>query len=115
MARNDDETTDSLTPSDRGDFNGITETISVPDRDMSPDEMALIMRKVARVCNMLAGGIMRSSAMSRRTRVAGAGHPICQNILNCGAQADAAAMQLEGPSQIAPANVPVGPQRMGRA
>jgi hypothetical protein len=78
----------------------IEETISVPDRDLSPAEMARIMRQVARVTNFLSSLIMKHAALSTNERTVGAGHPICQNIIACAVQADAAAAQLAGPPQI---------------
>jgi len=88
----------------------VTETITVPDRDLSPSEMARIMRQVAHVTNFLASLVMRQAGLSSRERVVGAGHPITQSIIACAAQADAAAINLEGPSQVAtggPQVVPV--------
>lgn len=78
----------------------VQETITVPDRDLSPAEMAKIMRQVSRVCNFLASLVMKHAASANQPRVAGAGHPICQNILNCAAQADSASLQLAGPPEI---------------
>jgi hypothetical protein len=87
---------------DRPTDNTITEQITVPDRDLSPVEMARIMRQVSRVTNFLAGNIMRYMATSGLPRTVGAGAQITQAIINCAAQADMAAVQLEGPSSIAP-------------
>lgn len=86
----------------------IQETITVPDRNLSPADMAKIMRQVSRVCNFLSSLVMKYAAVANDPRTAGAGHPICQNILNCAAQADSAALQLAGPPQITqPGRVPV--------
>jgi hypothetical protein len=89
---------DTDTPS-TADFS-ITETITVPDRDLSPTEMAKIMKQVSRVCNFLGSLIMKHAAHNSDMRSAGAGHPIAQNIIGCAAQADAAVVSLSGPSQI---------------
>ena len=72
----------------------IQETITVPDRDLSPAEIHKIMKQVSRVCNFLASLTMKSAAILNDPRVAGAAHPVCQNIINCAAQADTAALQL---------------------
>lgn len=86
----------------------VDEHIVVPDRDLSPAEMQKIMRQVSRVTNFLSSLIMKHAAHASDPRSAGAGHPICQNIIACAVQADAAAVQLAGPPQIAAAGrVPV--------
>jgi hypothetical protein len=96
----------------------IQEIITVPDKDLSPGEMAKIMKQVSRVCNFLGSLVMKSAAISNDPRVAGAGHPICQHILNCAVQADSAAMQLAPPPQIMQAAdripVPVVPMSQRR-
>jgi hypothetical protein len=91
----------------------VHESITVPDRDLSPAEMHKIMRQVSRVCNFLASLVMKQAAIANDARTAGAGHPICQNILNAAAQADSAALQLAGPPQIMQAGgkVPVAVPR----
>ncbi len=78
----------------------IQETITVPERDLTPADMHKIMRQVSRVCNFVACLIMKHAAIANDPRIAGAGHPICQSILNAAAQADSAALQLAGPPQI---------------
>jgi hypothetical protein len=82
------------------EFSGVRELITVPDRDLSEGEMAKIMRQVARVCNLVAALHMKHSALSDNSRAVGAGHPICQSILACAAQADTAAINLAGPPQV---------------
>jgi hypothetical protein len=90
----------------------VQEMITVPDRDLSPPEMAKIMRQVARVCNFLGSLIMKHSALSNNDRTAGAGHPVVQSILTCAAQADAAAVNLAPqPPHIMP---PGGVSQIGR-
>lgn len=91
----------------------IQETITVPDRDLTPAEMGKIMRQVARVCNFLGSLIMKHAALSNNDRTAGAGHPICQSILNCAVQADTAAInlipqppQIMSPREAMPVPVP---------
>lgn len=72
----------------------IQETITVPDRDLSPAEIHKIMKQVSRVCNFLASLTMKYAAIANDPRVAGAAHPVCQSILSAAAQADNAALQL---------------------
>ena len=87
----------------------IEETIIVPDRDLTPAEMAKIMRQVARVANFLSSLIMKHAAITERDRAIGAGHPVCQAILAVAAQADAAAINLlpPPPQIMQPGAVPV--------
>jgi len=98
-----------------GNLNDIHEEITVPDRDLSPSEMARIMRQIARCSNMVAGLIMRYAAINGSVHSVGAGAQITQSILACAAQADQAAILLEGPSRIAtgPANMQMMPPRGG--
>lgn len=93
--------------------NQVQETITVPDRDLTPAEMAKIMRQVARVCNFLGSLIMKHAALAGSDRTVGAGHPICQSILNCAVQADTAAINLtpQPPQIMDPRSVVPMPRR----
>jgi len=84
----------------------IQEVITVPERDLQPQEIEKIMYQIGRVCNFLGSMIMRGAALSTDSRSLGAGHPVAQNIINCAVQADAARMQLAGPRQVVPAQGP---------
>lgn len=100
----------TTTTEDQSSADGIEEAISIPDRDLEPPEIAAIMKQVSRVCNFLAALIMKNSATSSNTHAAGAGHPVCQAIINCASQADGAYMTLaamEQPRIMQPQAVPV--------
>ena len=87
--------------------NRIEVTIVVEDVDYTQHEMAEIASKVARVMNLLAANVMRAAAFApAEKRAAGAGHPVCQSMLACAAQADAVAINLAGPG---PQLVTAGP------
>ena len=82
---------------------GIHEVIDVPDRDLDPREMAVIMRKVSGCCNFMASLILRHYSINRRMYTSAAGNPVIQAIINCAAQADLATVHLEGaPPILAP-------------
>lgn len=100
MPLNGNDTPDTPDAGAAQEFAGVIETITVPDRNLSGSEMAVIMRQVARVCNFVTSMIMREASLSEERGAAGAGHPICQAILSCAAQADAAAVNLAGPPAI---------------
>jgi hypothetical protein len=96
----------------------ITETITVRlGGGMVPSQMALVMRKIARLANAVISNITADAATSGpNAGNHGVGHPIAQMIVGAAAQAEAAAANLEGPSQIARGpQIPPGFPGMGRA
>lgn len=94
---------------------GIQEAITIPDRDLSQTEITIIVKQIAKVCNFLGANIMKNAAASSsphalNAHVVGAGHPVCQAIINCASQADGACMTLaamEQPRIMQPQALPV--------
>lgn len=97
---------------DNQEPDSVTETIVVPLReDMTPHQMASIMKKIAHVAHSLAANIMHNAAMEKSQ---GAAHQVTQMIVSCAAQAELASIHLSGPSQIALGVPQMPPRSMGR-
>jgi hypothetical protein len=94
----------------------ITETITVPfSADMTPSQMAKVMRSVANVMHAMVSNLTRYAAIGEGRNV-GAGHPSIQQMYSCAANADAAAMGLEQGNRtvLDPSRLPP-PPGIGRA
>ena len=119
MAHNDDPNAPIPFPSHPQpvETSGLTERIHIPDwdsaRDFTPSDLARILRQFARLANYLGGNVMRTAALANSPHAGGAAHPVTQAIFNIAAQAESAAVQLEGPSRIMPVGGGAGP--IGRA
>jgi len=77
----------------------ITENITLTDRDMSPAEMASVMRQVARVVSFLIGTQLAYSAINKTP---GAGATPAQKMFAVAATAEMAAMELDPPRLMPP-------------
>jgi hypothetical protein len=95
----------------------IAEEIVVEDRDLTPSEIAKIMRQVSRVVTFMAGNILHYAA---KNNTPGAGLQVMQQILTVAANAELAAIGAD-PPRVQPGLMPRGPMPgmpggpMGRA
>lgn len=75
---------------------GLSETIEIPERDLSPNELAAICRKTTRLLAFALGNCLRHSGQTGST---GSAHPIFQQIFSASANLEAAASTIEQAGQ----------------